>query len=567
MDGFDSIKIEIPENFHITLIEPEDDEFEQQFEIIQDDNSGLESKIDNHRSGLKAVETANSKKSNGYDVKKRRAMSEDEDDHKSGSKSIKTPSTIRKTSIKLTTPDTSASQDEIISEQLQNTKKPNQFKTELNRLKIHGRPSDYFSSFSQLPKDREARRKAASTSKLIADIINQNEELDVFGGIKSIKSEISHRNVPKTKFVRKSDNFIRNSENDGRNSIFLDRFAQNSVELASNSTFSVRNSFNLNPKASTLGSTESKIKKSATNLDQNVSEVSNNVKILRNSQENSKISPASKMLINPANFIKNSPNFNKTLPKKLQGSSKNPQNCVNLTLPSFKEPTGTSHSLNQTSQPHSKPSSQAAAQTQESKRPIKEEPISPQKQFASPEKMTIKIDPTEFEQPRVFNCNRCRRTFGSIKSLENHKYRVHSNLSSFVKNVNKIKKYKECQFCGATVTLPVVKLHEKRKQKFGTCHNKICPICHEPLIKLLDEHMKEQHPKVRNFCIFCGKKLKTWVTCLYHMKNNHGTEYAEWRAALRKNGEKKFAEASAKDVEQDYFHEVIVNHLNLNESI
>ena len=48
------------------------------------------------------------------------------------------------------------------------------------------------------------------------------------------------------------------------------------------------------------------------------------------------------------------------------------------------------------------------------------------------------------------------------------------------------------------------------------------------------------------------------------MLKYHETEYVEWRVALKKKGEEKFAEASEEALEQDYFHEIIVNHLNFN---
>jgi len=494
MNNFLSIKIECPKDLEITINESEDENFEEQFEIIQDDNSEQASKI--HENGIKIEIQDNS--TDLHDVKKtatsqlkRRALSpkvltdritensekstkkcrkdyknsndEPQKQKKDENSKISDENTgkideilsndpqesqiSKSTRIQSTTPDTSISHDDTIEsnhQQPKDTNKSNYRKLlqqkELNRLRIHGRTSNYFSSIDQLPKERESRRKAIAMS----------------------------RNVSKNE--QNSDKFVRNSKS--------------------------------------YSKYDEKFVKSLTNLPQT----------------------GSNLLLNPANFMQNLDKFQSKSPNTPKLQSYIPQS------------------------PH--------------KSTIKLESVSPLKLFASSEKVTIKIDPTEIEEQDVFECTRCQRTFSSALAIQIHNSKIHPR--SYIKtklsfhSKSKSKEFHKCEFCTQTLTLNVLKLHQKRIEKFGTCFRKVCPFCHEPLTKSLDEHIKELHPIEGSYCRFCFKKYENWIVCKRHITRKHVVEYAKWKAEMKKEN-KQFLASKGQEVDQDYFHEVMINNLNVSE--
>jgi len=535
MNDFLSIKIECPEDLEITINESEGENFEEQFEIIQDSTNKKESNIcENsekvaeiqdystdlqiltHTSQLKrrAISpifsevltdqiTENSEKptkkcqkdyqnltktdknSNFKPQKQKKdkiqrssdknaekideVQSDDPQESEIHCKIIETSPIPKSTRIQSTTPDTSISHNDTIDSSIQQPKDNNKSNNrklgqqkELNRLRIHGRTSNYFSTIDQLPKERESRRKAIAMSKLMADVINQNEEI-----------------VRKSK--RQSDVGPRNQSKNEQNS---DKFVRNSKSYSKYDEKFVKNSSNLPQTGSNL-------------------------------------------LLNPANFMQDLDKFQSKSPNTLKLQSCIPQSPLKST--------------------------------------IKLEPISPLKLATSSEKVTIKVDPTENEEPNVFECNRCQRTFPTYISIRNHNSRVHKTKVKYLRRHYKSEiNFHKCKFCGQTLTLHGLKLHQKRIQKFGTCFKKVCPFCHDPLTKSLNEHIKEQHPIDGTCCRFCFKKYESWIVCKRHITRKHVAEYAEWKAEMKKK-KKKFLGLSNQEEDQVYFHEVMINNLNVSE--
>ncbi|XP_070505792.1 uncharacterized protein [Chironomus tepperi] len=506
MDEFLSVKIEIPDNFDITLIEPQDDDYTPQFEVIESENLEQASTNDINENGIEVGPHAglHNTKSAQQAGRKRRKISKTtklENCDKSSTdpenypnsvpeigpkdciadKNFKTMlegqqvSQVYSNNIEATPVSNNPNNHSSTQDSIAPAKKQRRKRSLLNELQIHGRTSNYFTDIDQLPKERETRRKAMTTSKLMTNIFNQNEE---FNGI-------SEQSVRRSRDVnmRNYENYDKASRRSGilnnfsEFSPFLDSFAQTSANLASNSNENVQNS-----------------------------------------------------ATNGQYFGKQMENWN--------------ENSQHLQSPSSKL-----HKVTSNIQ-HSS---------------IKLEPISPQKSFTSPEKVTIKIDPIKYEESTVFECNICHRTFSSYSSIKQHKNMSHrKKITYFTQIKNAKKSVHTCPCCKTTVTYPVLKLHQKRINQFGNCRQKLCPICHEPLEKGHYQHMKERHLNVLESCKFCNLNFtkKSWENVKNHMMHNHAVQFKKWKMRL-KYEEKQVLELRNRAEEPNDFHDVIVNNFNI----
>ena len=528
MNNFISIKIECPEDLQITINESEDENFEEQFEIIQDSTNNKESNICENSEIVAEIQGYSTDLQKFHTSQlKRRAISPifsevltnqiTENSEKPTKKCQKDYQNLTKTDKNSNFKPQKQKKDKNQRSSDKNVEKIDKVQSDdPQESEIHCRIIE----ISPIPKSSSIQSTTPDTSISYDDIIDSSiqqskdsnksnyrklsqqielNRLRIHGRTSNYFSSIDQ--LPKERKTRRKAITMSKLMTNRKNTRQLDVGPRNVSE-------NEQNFVNFGRNTKSYSKNDEKFGKSLRNLSQT----------------------GSNLLLNPASFMQN---FD-----KLQSESPNT------------------------------PKLQSCIPQSPLKSTIKLEPISPLKLFTSPEKVTIKVDPTEIGEINYFECTRCQRTFSSALAIQIHNSKIHPR--SYIKtklsfrSKSKSKEFHKCKFCGQTLTLNVLKLHQKRIEKFGTCFRKVCPFCHEPLTKALNEHIKEQHPIEGTCCRFCLKKFKNWIACKRHIAKKHVAEYAKWKVEMKKKKKQLLESKGLPEEDQDYSHELMVDNLNVS---